>query len=51
MGCLMTISIGLLGAAIWFFIQGNWKLGLIVLAVDFVVSWIGGYIMMQNDKR
>lgn len=51
MGLLMTISVGLLGAAIWLFIQGDWKLGLIVLAVDFVLSWIGGYIMMQNDKK
>jgi len=47
----MWITIGLMGAAIWFFIQGEWKIGLFTLAVDFVFSWICGYMMMQNDKR
>jgi len=51
MGCLMTFSIGLMGAAIILFIQGNWKLGIIVLVFDVVISWIGGYIMMQQDKN
>jgi len=51
MGCLISLSIGLLGVAIWSFAQGNWKMGLAIIAIDFVISWIGGYIMIQKDKR
>jgi uncharacterized membrane protein YeaQ/YmgE (transglycosylase-associated protein family) len=47
---LVWITIGLVGAAIWSFIQGEWKLGLLTLAVYFVFSWICGYIMLQKDK-
>ena len=51
MGFLMMLSLSLLGWVVVLFIQGEWKTALIVLAVDFVISWIGGYIMMQRDKN
>lgn len=44
-GCLMTISVGVFFAAIWAFIGGNWQLGLILLAADFIIATIGGLMM------
>lgn len=51
MGFLMMLSLSLLGWVIVLFIQGEWKMALVVLALDFVISWIGGYILMQRDKN
>lgn len=51
MGLLMMFSLSLMGWAVVLFIQGEWKTALIVLAVDFVISWIGGYLLMQRDKN
>ena len=48
---LMMLSLSLLGAVVILFIQGEWKTALVVLAVDFVISWIGGYLMIQRDKN
>ncbi len=48
---LMMLSLSLLGWVVVLFIQGEWKTALVVLAVDFVISWIGGYILMQRDKN
>jgi hypothetical protein len=48
---LMMLSLSLLGAVVLLFIQGEWKTALVVLAVDFVISWIGGYLMIQGDKN
>jgi|688.fasta_scaffold1858144_1 hypothetical protein len=47
----MMFSLFLLGLAVVLFIQGEWKLGLAVVAFDVVISWIGGYISMQGDKN
>ena len=47
---LVWITIGLMGAAIMFFVKGEWKLGLFTLAIDFVFSWICGYVMMKNER-
>lgn len=51
MRLLMMFSLSLMGWAVVLFIQGEWKTALVVLVVDFVISWIGGYIMMQRDKN
>lgn len=51
MKILMFFSVALIVASIWLFIFGNWKIGLFVLAIDFIISWIGGYILMQQDKK
>jgi hypothetical protein len=51
MGCLMPASLFLMGLSVVLFVQGEWKLGLAVLAFDVVISWIGGYILMQRDKK
>lgn len=51
MGLLMMLSMSLLGWTIVLFIQGDWKTALAVLTVDFVISWIGGYIMIRRDKN
>lgn len=48
---LVMLSLSLLGAVVILFIQGEWKTALVVLAVDFVISWIGGYLMIQRDKN
>ena len=48
---LAWITIFIMAAAVFLFVKGEWKLGLIALAIDFAFSWICGYIMIQKDKK
>lgn len=47
----MMFSLVLMGWTLVLFIEGEWKTALIVLAADFVISWIGGYIQMQRKNN
>jgi hypothetical protein len=45
------ITIFIMGAAVFLFVKGEWKMGLIALAIDFIFSWICGYIIMRKENQ
>jgi|GEM_PF-2412456 len=49
MKILTFFSLALMIASITAFIQGEWKIGLAILAVDIVLSCIGGHLLMKRD--
>jgi hypothetical protein len=45
------LSLTLLATSVTLMLNGMLIEGLVVLFIDLIISWIGGYIMMKNDRK
>lgn len=51
MGCLIMFSLSLSAVSVMLMLNGMLIEGFVVFGIDVIISWIGGYVMMQRDKR
>lgn len=47
----MMFSLSLMGASVFLLLNGMFVEALVVFVLDVIISWIGGYRMMQKDKN